>query len=309
MLVPFAVAAVGSVLVADGKSSGQVSARKAVIADKTLYLMTENDRLVAAPLEKGIRAKVYYPARKVMPPVPGCWDVAHGSLYLTHTARIISFRPNSYIVKTPIDSLPTQHDCPEREQLLATLPFTASGGEYLYNPIPAHPLLGAQIRAEPAAEGAVILADMYVSSDSIITIGILQDDDLRTSTFDLNDKTAEWELESSLPFQYRLAAFAVVRTSKGTTVFSENGMAYQVSEKTVQPLEQRKRAPHESKEPAAAPDDSHVLVVDKRKATVECGRFTLRDGTASFCPDYREEKATDRDIAVALERALTALAQ
>ncbi|WP_455244927.1 hypothetical protein, partial [Petrachloros mirabilis] len=207
-----------------------------------------------------------------------------------------------YIVEIPIQSIPRRHDSPEREEL-DLFPFQPSDAKY--RPLPAHPLsdavIGSQLREEPG----VILADMHVGSDGMITLTILQNDVLRTSTIDFNDRTREWEEESAFPFEQRLRGLVVVRGSEGATVFSADGPAYRVSDKSVEALRQTKRRPSESRPPPAA-DDSTVIVVDKRTAAVECLRFAMHEGAAHFCPDYREEKASDRQIAAALEGAFAA---
>ena len=206
---------------------------KAVVADETLYLMTEDDRLVVASLESEERAVVLYPARKVIPPVPGCWDIANDSLYLSHMVRALPPDPSPYIVEIPIQSIPRRHDSPEREEL-DSFPFKPSDARY--KPLPAHPLLDALIASQLREEPWIILADMHVGSDGMITLTILQNDVLRTSTIDFNDRTKEWKAESEFPFEQRLRGLVVVRGSEGASVFSEDGPAYRVSGTSVEAL-------------------------------------------------------------------------
>jgi hypothetical protein len=215
----------------------------------------------------------------------------------------------SYIVEIPIDSLPTRRDSRERKELLNSLPFKGSGGEYVYNPISASPHWGAHLMADPSFVGRPLLDDMCVDCDGVITISVLQADELRTSAFAAKARPAGWELESSIPFPYRPSAFVVTRTGKWPRLFSERGVAYQLSGESVEVLQQIKQMSQPIGRAARLPDKSYIVVVDKRKPTMNCYRFALRAGKAIFCPDYREATFDDLKVAAALERALTALAK
>jgi len=222
---------------------------KAVVQSDELWLADGADRWIRQPLGVGERGRVVVTSARGEP-VPRCWDVEAGHLYISSAdIQLVPNQQGYYLGRVPVAPADKLQDGPQR---LVAMPRFSLAWE----------------QARRGGQFAIIRGDLYVSRTGRAIVGVLQGGTLYLDEFD-----GRWWRKAFPGANVEFTgAFVLYRGEAGIVLRTEDGVRYAVTENGLKHLEPTTRPT------TTRPAHGALLLVEKREAVDRCYRFVATDG-------------------------------